>query len=84
MMRSDGTVDKKLMANLLVSLLSCPVQDRQRRLEILQVVGQALGLEEGQRRAIGLGEQPGLVDEYTQPRLAELWTAFLLGQSTEI
>lgn len=81
MVGSDGSVDKKLIANLLVSLLSCPVQDRQRRIEYLQVIGQVLCLNEEQRRSIGLGEQPGLLDEYTQPRLAELWTAFLLGQS---
>jgi hypothetical protein len=69
---------RKLIANLLVSFLSCG--DRMKRVEILTVLGDILNFDPEQRKLIGL-EQHTVMDEYSQPRLSELWAAFLLGQS---
>lgn len=76
----DGMIEKGLISNLLVSLLSCPMGDRVRRIEMLTVIAQVLGLSPTQRQDIGL-EQQDMLAEYTNPRLGELWTSFLLGQT---
>ena len=76
----DGMIEKGLISNLLVSLLSCPMSDRVRRIEMLTVIAQVLGLSPTQRQDIGL-EQHNVLAEYTNPKLGELWTSFLLGQT---
>lgn len=72
-------MEKKVLAGLIVSCLSSA--DKIRRVELLSLIADMLCLNTEQRLLIGV-EQHSVLDEYTQPRLAELWTAFLIGRSS--
>lgn len=74
----DGLVEKKVIASLIVSCLSCT--DKVRRVELLSLIADILCLDTEQRLLVGV-EQHSVLDEYRQPKLAELWTAFLIGRS---
>lgn len=71
-------MEKKVIASLMVSCLSCP--DKVRRVELLGLIADMLCLDTEQRLMVGV-QQHSVLDEYTQPKLAELWTAFLIGKS---
>ncbi len=77
--RSAVTV-RKLIGSILVAFLSSGASEKTKKIEILTILGELLSFDEYQRKLIGLEHQK-ISDEYLQPKLAELWTAFLMGQS---
>lgn len=78
---SDGLIDKQMISSMIVSYLSCPDGEKTRKMEMLTLLADILSLSKNDRIQIG-AQQHNPLDDYTQPKLAELWAAFLTDQSS--